>query len=233
MPGWSLFVDVEGFSEIYSQDQKRALILMRELADVIHAIGNRAFPDESERLFAYGLGDGFLIVPGIEAARPEKPVAIAIALMHHMLGLGGLLKASISRGEVADVTGCFSQRVLNGSMGDGIIMIFPIMGNALANAYKLGAGAKGASVLLDASMVSDLPKEVRYSRTDPVRIDWLHSRWPLLNRLIQRAGLHLFSAVDAKQRLLAYIEIENKHLNQKWIEMTLEFVDSSTNAGAL
>ena len=211
MDGWSLFVDIEGFSVIYKQDCGRALTLMCDLADGIYSIGSRVFSDGHSRLFAYGLGNGFLIVPGIEPAKPERPLAIAIALMHHLISRDGLLKAAISFGEIAHIVSFFSQPVKNGSMGEGLFTIFPVIGTALANAYKLSARVSGASVLLDARMAIGLPKEVRCSGSDPVRIDWLHSRWPLLDEVSKKSEIHILQPEKAEQHLLTYVEMEYKN----------------------
>jgi hypothetical protein len=225
---WSLFVDIEGFSTIYNEDPDRALLLMRDLANGIHAIGSRVFSDISSRFLAFGLGDGFLIVPDLEQPQSERPVAISVALMHYMLSRGGLLKASISHGEITDIFCCFSRPVQKGLMGAGHITIFPIMGTALSNAYKLGSKVKGASVLLDSSMIMNLPKDVQHLGSDPVHIDWINSRWPLLDELVNKSGFILLSPLDVKHRLHKYIEREGKHLKQNWIKTTLEFIDSNS-----
>ena len=106
---WSLFVDVEGFSVIYAQDKARALVLLRELATGIYLIGSKVFSDAPSSLFAYGLGDGFLIVPDLDTSKAERPLAIAIVLMHHLLSRGGVAKTAISTGDIADISGCFPE----------------------------------------------------------------------------------------------------------------------------
>ena len=56
---WALYIDVEGFSARWAETHVAGL---GELMLAISRIGRRAYPDPPERLFAYQLGDAFLIV---------------------------------------------------------------------------------------------------------------------------------------------------------------------------
>lgn len=221
MDSWSLFVDIEGFSDIYARDEGKALGLLAYLADGVHAIGSRAFPAQKHRLFAYGIGDGFLISPDLEPPQVQRPLAIAIVLMQHVLNRGGVATASISHGEIADVSGVFSAEVQGGVMGAGFIDTTQVMGTALVNAYGLGKRVTGACLLLEPRLALDLPAEVSVSESAPLLIDWLHCAWASVSDVADRAGLELLSVGEAEQKLRDYIEANSAMLSQQWIRRTL------------
>ena len=194
---------------------------MRELADGIYSIGSQAFPSIPERLFAYGLGDGFLVVPDYSPQTVEKPLAIAMLLMQQVLLNGGTAKAAISRGETADVSGWFSDPVRNQTMGRGLIMTYPIMGSALINPFNLGREHSGSVLILDPSFVDEFPDGVELDRSNPPLVDWIHSDFPLLIDVARASGLFRLPPDDLAQRLTNYIESQNG-LSAEWIRNTLQ-----------
>lgn len=233
MESWCLFIDVEGFSSIYGRNEVKALILLRELGKAIHTLGSKVFPDPPARLFAYGLGDGFLVVPDIDPINAERPLTIALVLMHHLLSRGGLAKAAVSVGGIADISSCFPIELLQGAMGQGVLTTFNVMGTALSNAYKLGASVRGACLLLDARVAVTLPSGVICSGTGPLLVDWIHSRFTLAEKVAEKSGLDLLSPEKAERLLLDYIRGGGQELPQEWIRGTLESVNCSTSTGAL
>lgn len=233
MVSWCLFIDVEGFTAIYGRTEAKALMLLKELANAIHTIGSKVFPDPPARLFAYGLGDGFLVVPDLDPVSAERPLAIALVLMHHFLSRGGLAKSAVSVGGIADISGCFPKELHQGAMGQGVLTTFNVMGTALSNTYKLGASVRGACLLLDARIAGPLPSGVIYSGVGPLLVDWIHSRFTLAEEVAAKAGLDLLSAEKAERLLLDYIRGGGQDLPQEWIRGTLESVNCSTSAGAL
>lgn len=218
---WALFIDIEGFSNLLISDRGQAAFLVRVLANGIHNIGSRVFPEVSERLFAYGLGDGFLIVPDISRQTVEKPLAIATVLMHHILSQGGVAKASISRGETADVSGWFTDSVREGSMGHGLIRIYHIMGTALLNSYNVGKDCSGAVLALDPSFASELPEAIIIKQGNPILVDWINIDFPLLQTVANRSALPLLPASEARVLLSTYIENQS-NLTEDWINNTNE-----------
>ncbi|MHB8793248.1 MAG: hypothetical protein ACYC6O_07930 [Thermoleophilia bacterium] len=225
MDTWAIFIDIEGFSNLLISERGQAAFLIRELADGIHRIGSLVFPRVSERLFAYGLGDGFLIVPDLSQQQFEKPLAIAIVLLHRILALGGVAKASISIGETSDVSGWFTESVRSGNMGQGIILSYPIMGSALVNAFHLGSEHRGAVLILDSAFNSEIPEGICVNQNNPPLVDWIHCDFPLLRDVASRAGLPLLSAENARVRLSTYIESQD-NLDEEWIRNSLESTDS-------
>jgi hypothetical protein len=228
MVSWCLFIDVEGFSAIYGRNEAKALILLKEVGNTIHAIGSKVFPDPPARLFAYGLGDGFLVVPDLDPINAERPLAIALVLMHHLLSRGGLAKSAISVGGIADISSCFPKELQQGAMGQGVLTTFNVMGTALSNAYKLGASVRGACLLLDARIAVSLPSGVICSGAGPLLVDWIHSRFTLAEEVADKAGLDLLSAENAERLLLDYIRGGGQDLPQEWIRGTLESVNCTS-----
>ncbi|MCP4202433.1 MAG: hypothetical protein GY769_10935 [bacterium] len=215
-----MWIDVEGFDSVYRSNEAKALSHLAKLADAIHAIGDKAFSGEKERLFAYGLGDGFLVQPDWDRPEGERSIAVAVALMCHMISKGCAVKAAISAGEIADITGCFSAAANSGAMGTGLLKIFPVMGTALTSAYKLSTTVHGAVLALDAAIFSAVPKGVRVTSSAPLLVDWVHSRWPAVTRLSETAELKLPEPRQAEQFLRAYVEAND--LTPRWIESSLK-----------
>jgi len=233
MESWCLFIDVEGFSAIYARNEVKALTLLSELGKAIHNIGSKVFPDPPARLFGYGLGDGFLVVPDLDTLNAERPLAIALVLMHRLLGCGGLAKAALSVGGIADIGSCFPKELQRGAMGQGLIITFNVMGTALSNAYKLGASVRGACLLVDARVAATLPSGVICSGAGPLIVDWIHSRFTLAEEVADRAGLGLLTAEKAEELLHNYIRGEGQDLPQEWIRGTLASVNCSISTSTL
>lgn len=100
MDKWSLFIDIEGFSNLYQTREKtRALELLSWLMLDLYKIGTRIYSNENERFFIYQIGDGFLIAPDYIEQSIKRPLSIAIALMRATVGRNGSVRAAISHGE--------------------------------------------------------------------------------------------------------------------------------------
>lgn len=103
---WGIYIDIEGFGSRYDPTMK-ALLPLNALMEGIFNIGSKKYNDDVTRLFAHQFGDGFVIVSCFEENSLDRPAAIAIALMRHVLVGGGLAKASISEGGFSDIKGCY------------------------------------------------------------------------------------------------------------------------------
>lgn len=79
MKQWSLWIDLEGFSHFCISGQEgRILKLLSLLMLDLYKIGTKIYPDESNRLFIYQFGDGFIINPYLGDSTLERPISIAI-----------------------------------------------------------------------------------------------------------------------------------------------------------
>ena len=141
---WSLWIDVEGFSAIYQTDETKALSAIGSLMEAIFKIGSSIYSRHPYRLFAHQFGDGFVIVSDFPEISAERPLAIAISLMRHLLAKGVVCKAAVACGCFADVKGCYPNIVMTeiksdafASMGEGLMTINPVMGTALITSNVL------------------------------------------------------------------------------------------------
>jgi hypothetical protein len=162
MKTWSLYIDIEGFSPIYAQNDLTAILLLCKLMRNLYIIGTQTYTSDDECLLIYQFGDGFVVTPEFEH-EPYTAVSIAIALMRSMLldngiyhGIYGVARAAVSTGKMVDITGCYPDEIRNNlqdnyvPLSSGLMILNSVMGDALINAYKLAeACPKGPLLLLD------------------------------------------------------------------------------------
>ena len=164
MDRWAIFVDIEGFSKIYPENIGRALLPLGALMEGIYHVGNQVCSSTPDRLFAHHIGDGFVIVSEFSQRCPELPVAIGTFLLRNTLLAGGMAKCAISIGDFADIQGCYPDVIRENlissdtvRLGDGFMRIFPVMGSALINSYRLSRKESGSLLLVDADVLTSSP----------------------------------------------------------------------------
>ncbi len=226
---WSLYLDLEGFSDTYAMHQAEALVRLGRLMEAIHRIGAMCLAEEPHRLFAHQLGDGFVVVPSFGEQALGKPVAVAIGVLRHVLAGGGVARAALSTGGFADVQGCYPDSVMAKStdgvirMGEGLMTIFPVMGSALINSYKLSQKRpRGALLVVDSSLRSDLPAAVDVeTKADVLAVDWVHSQDEMIGEIATLAGLHAPS--PARCRVLLEEYVAGCSARDEWKANTLRY----------
>jgi hypothetical protein len=57
MERWCIYVDMEGFSALYTKEDQ-ILWSLGQMMLAIHRIGTHVYPSEPERLFAYHVSNG-------------------------------------------------------------------------------------------------------------------------------------------------------------------------------
>ena len=62
MRRWAIYIDIEGFSEIYSKDEARAAAGLSAIMEGIYRVGTTVCAEAPNRLFVHQTGDGFVIV---------------------------------------------------------------------------------------------------------------------------------------------------------------------------
>jgi hypothetical protein len=108
MDRWAIFLDIEGVSKIFPNDEAHFFGAFDALLNVPGCIGTLVYPDTPNRLFTHQVGgDGLLIVSEFAEGRPEVPISIAIVLMQVLLINGAVAKGGISEGSFGDVQNCF------------------------------------------------------------------------------------------------------------------------------
>ena len=167
---WSIWIDIEGFSNLYIKNSNQAILYLNDLMTSVYRIGVHVFSESPDRLFIHHFGDGFIIVSDFPEKEPTRPLAICIAIMRHLLKKGVVTKAAIAAGDWRDISSCYPDEVITVAhdrrflrIGQGIMTIIPVMGMALISAYKLAGTDNGALLLLDTSCFSGIPSEVIYN----------------------------------------------------------------------
>lgn len=230
MRRWAIYIDIEGFSAMYPNNEARAIVALGAVMEGIYFIGTTVCAETPNRLFVHQTGDGFVIVSEFAQGRPQLPVAIAAILMRRALLAGCLTKAGISEGEFADIQGCYPEVIQRNSdtdgfvrLGHGLMRIFPVMGTALVNAHGLTTRAKGSLLFLDAQMASDLSAKGIVSAEFPgfVVIDWVHADMPEIRRVVERASIALPETDVLEQRLGAHVEAAKSSVSDEWVKNTL------------
>jgi hypothetical protein len=231
MNRWSIYIDIEGFSEIYKRRQGRAIQALGELMEALFLIASKRFPQAPERLFIHQFGDGFVVVSDVMEPNPERPIAICLAVMRHLICRGVATKATISGGDFADISSSYPERVLAAAqdrrhvnIGDGVMTIIPVMGTALITPHKLANRRSGAILLLDSTIFFQLPIGVIAQAGSPAVIDWVHSECHLIAEVAEIAGLVTADADVTERHLRSYIDENRNTLGIDWITSTLESV---------
>lgn len=225
---WSLWIDVEGFSAIYLTDETRALLAIGSLMEAIFKVGS-SMRGHSSRLFAHQFGDGFVIVSDFPEDSAERPLAIAISLMRHLLAQGIVCKAAVACGGFADVKGCYSEIVMTEcknsavvSMGEGLMTIIPVMGTALITSHNLSRERRGSVLLIQEDCFQTLPDKTVIRTRSPTVVDWIHSDLDLSRRVSATANLMYLDTATAEVSLRNYIEAHGASVGSPWVSATLE-----------
>ena len=230
MARWALWIDIEGFSRIYPRDMVQALLPLRALMEGIYHLGNAVCPESPYRLFAHQIGDGFVVVSEFAERSPELPVAIGAFLQRHILLSGGMGKCAISQGDFSDIQDCYPDVICENAdnsgflrLGDGLMSIFPVMGSALINAYRLSNRESGSLLLLDSDLPGPLPSGAVASKTtnDYSVVDWVHISTPEIAEIETKTGIQHPAAANLERLLRDYVTSNSSSLLSPWITNTL------------
>ena len=215
MKRWSIYIDVEGFSAIFGKDSTRALNSLIALLKGVHDVASRLPNSSHDRLFVHQVGDGFVIVSDFPETTITRPLSIAIGLLQLLLISGGVGRAAISHGEFADITSCYPadiQKVRDGhylQLPSGIMTIFPVMGDALTNAYKAQDNSfKGPCLFVDPCLLDCMEFEgLKFCHLtgDLVVIDWIGSSTRMLAEVRNLLSIESHSAEQLKVLLARYV----------------------------
>ncbi|WP_165322059.1 hypothetical protein [Rhizorhabdus phycosphaerae] len=236
---WGIWVDVEGFSNLWSAGDLAARGL-NQLMRLIFAIGRECYPREPERLFAHQTGDAFYIASSFHERNLDRCASIAIALMRGATEVECVSRAAISEGPLADYSGTRPREIQDAcvqggdqdvvSLGEGVMTLQSVMGQGLINAVTLdkiasNAACKGSLLLISTEIARRLSPGfvVRTLRAVPEvsAIDWVHSTSPLLNAIEAAIGAAPSSPADIEVRLRSYIARHG--LKSSWSDPTLEY----------
>jgi hypothetical protein len=230
MDQWAIYIDIEGFSSTYTIGTQ-PLISLGALMEAILDIGSKCYPETPYRLFAHQVGDGFVISGEFGWPDLKQPTTVAIALLRAVLHAGGVAKAAISEGQLADVLGCYPERIQQlyarshggaFSLGGGLMTVLPVMGTALINSVKLLHSSQtpsGSLLILPKSQAGRLPAGVTFVEVGELCVlDWLHASYLELDELIKTAQLPPFSEAGMISALNRYIK--TNQLFKDWVDNT-------------
>lgn len=234
MKRWSIYIDIEGFSQIYKVNEVHALSLLGQLMKDLYITGTKIFPRRPDSLFIHQIGDGFIIVSDFPENNLSRPISIAIAVMQSTLLNGGVTRASISTGDFGDIQSCYPNEITNSMdehgvlrFGEGVMTIFPVMGEALINSYKLGKSEpNGPCLLLDARLKKYLPKYelvIIFENKTIIEIDWVHSNSPLIDKILKGIDFNIPSIRNLEEALSNYIK-KNPELSPEWVKNALNLI---------
>lgn len=220
-PRWAIWIDIEGFGELWSKDGLGAAGL-RALMDGIFSIGTKVYTDDGDRLFAHQFGDGFIIVADFHEPQLDRCAAIAVALMRHVSRAGCFARAAIAEGDFADVSGLWPRKILEARrrdrcddlvrLGSGLMTLLPVMGSALINANKLDRSnpLKGSILTLaseNSGRVSlSFPRNQVGGCAGLTTIDWVHATSPILEEIKNSSGTGR-TIVETEEALIQYFTI--------------------------
>jgi hypothetical protein len=231
MERWSLIIDIEGFSKIYPDDMVRALKPLRSLMEAIYNVGKYICPESPKRLFAHQIGDGFIIVSEFSECSPELPLALGIFLLRNILIGGGLGKCAISQGHFSDIQGCYPKSIIKNidnsgtvRIGRGIMRVFPVMGSALINAYRLSNMESGSLLIVDGDFLKSIPEGSVISKsTDDYKIiDWIHSNTTEIKEITNKTKVTHPDEISLEESVRKYIKENDESLPEVWTKNTVE-----------
>ncbi len=225
-PRWGLYIDIEGFSKRYEKENTVLIYGLSKLMEGIFDIIWNYYSESPNRIFAHQTGDGFLLVSEFHSKELDVPVAIAIALQRHLSTFGCFSKVSIGEGDFADITGCYSRRVMNNmdtdkrvEMGNSIMTIVPVMGSALIDSFTVMKNSPSGPLLtIRSENKSRIPKEciITDVENDIISIDWVHTKFSLVNKILNNKNLKKPSDEKINQLFTNYIQ--KYELNNNWVE---------------
>ena len=222
---WAIYIDIDGFGPLF-HDKVRVISALGDLMTGVFRLGTRCFAEPPDRLFAYQLGDGFLVHSEYHEVSLERCLVVAVALMRHVASNGCFARAAIAEGDMADIQGCYPDEVMQHcdgnhriDFGEGIMLITPVMGSALVAAVGVDKRApRGPLLTTEAKNVARLGPAVATHAVDGGRlasIDWVHYDSAALTRVQTVAGLSSPSPDELESILAGYCSTE--WLPEKWI----------------
>ncbi len=148
------FVDVSGVSSFLQKKQDgKVMSLFYALGNCLHAVGDYSSRNNLGRLFAYQMGDGFMVQydnvkysPRNCKGNADTMARLAIVLvLYYLVKHQGVLKVGLAEGDFFGLSESGykfvkQENVNHGSSfrcGQGLIYLLPVTGNLLARAYGL------------------------------------------------------------------------------------------------
>lgn len=225
-----MFIDIQGFGALFGSDAD-SLWGLSDLMEGVYRIGAASMRLGIPRLFAHHIGDGFVLVDDGGIANVNHLIAAAVALHQFVLIKAGHFCASaIDQGGMADVVGCYPRIVTEARtkdgivpLGEGLMTIFPVMGTAIINTYRLLAKAHGAVILLPESHTASLATGICATSAEGMLfVDWLGSSSPTI--IAARKVLGIDGLSPAQLAELFDAAVARNGCKPEWIARTSAFL---------
>ena len=237
---WGIFIDIEGFSKLWSRDDLGLRALMH-LMQLVFRVGDRAFPDAPQRLFAHQGGDAFYIASDFHEPSLDRCAAIAIVLMRGMLEQGFVARAAIGTGPVGDYAGCRPPEVRAAAVrdddtdlvriGQGLMTLQSVLGAGIIDAVGLDKRVKlKGSLVIVAEGARERLSDGFISRPieeypGVMALDWVQSQSPLIEDIARAIGYGSGAPEDLRRRLRAYVSEHS--LSEIWSDPTFRYAGLS------
>jgi len=215
MKRWCIFIDIEGFKNIFACNDKFALYLLGKMLHLIYKVGSVVYPNEPERLFVHQFSDGFAIISSLPENNLKRPINIAVFLMQQFLLAGGAAKVGISDGDFYDIQGCYPKEIYDKinegtlEIGDGIIRVSTCLGEALINAYKiLTLSPSGPGLFIDRSLYNFIPSETLFinENKNSMGINWIEYQNEDIRIIARLVKIKIPSIIELTSQLDDYLK---------------------------
>jgi hypothetical protein len=223
---WNMWIDIEGFSDIYRMSEATAIKALSGLASDLLIIGSKIYKERENRIFVYGIGDAFLVKSFEGDNTLERPISLGIALMRSCIIRGSAIKIGISSGNLADIDDCiiknYPYKDIPGhyEIGHGNMYIYPVMGIGLINAKKLCDNAHGPLLLVD-NNIKGFMRENYFKISafkEHYEIDWIHSNSQESSMILSKIQPDSKPEVSLLgKRLLDYLG-KYPNLSDEWVK---------------
>jgi len=234
MNRWAVFLDLEGTSKIFPENELRLYVPFDAALDALCRIGMNVYPETPYRLFAHQVGgDGLIIVSEFLEGKAEISISIAVLLMQTILKMGAVAKGGISEGTYGDYTGCFPSLKKYEQVGDrtfalgrGRLTIFSTMGTALINSHKYTSRQpRGCRLAIDKALIDSVPDGVvtHEYEADLLIIDWIHTQTQTIEKIKDLAGICIPTTEKMESMLINYVESSGDLKNTEWGINSLHF----------
>jgi len=239
---WSIFFDIEGFSNFDKMKRYRSFDL---LISTIYKIGSKVYPNSPERLFVHHIGgDSIIIVSDFSEEDLTRPISIAIVLQRMLIVNNYIGKAGIALGDFADISGTWTnfyklvekdlpkKEVLGDLipvkydkskifLGDGIITLIPVLGDSLVNSYKTqNNGPKCPNIIVSNINERKIPNNfIKYRSEFYTLINWVNISSIEIDKICNKMGEYkLLDTGFIHKKYKNYLNGIENDVSYKWLE---------------
>jgi hypothetical protein len=189
-PWWAIYVDIEGYSEIFRKAPTKGRFLAVSLSEDVCMIASKLLCG-TFGFYQFGV-DGFLIKPVSVSAKFSSAVSISVALLRMALTYNSVRKVKISYGDLGDFSSYFEDIKRNynaatsqdfidirgqGTSRSKVLFASHVVGSALIRAHGLQS-PHGPLLCIDSNYVKEISElqlnSLPFSNERSITINWLN-----------------------------------------------------------